>query len=349
LGRFAFGADARNDETDCRIIMQPLNSEQNGGESRGKSRAGSTGAASALLIVEEFFGYAYSMDEVLDDFPRGIPAAWPTTSVGLIPNASIGKGIASNIEISDALTTRTEVSNERPALSRLQCQRVRATATAFKRLTVSLQSELYYSLVYKAISRNLMIEAHREQFARVVGRDILANRRICKSDRRCGASAMKALLAPGKAQSVPVGHAEERPPNLVGSIRAMGEHFSREIVLSPLPLLWCGPNHRCAKTSRARDHVRLTTGHVSRQLVRARTSNQRDLYVSELAKQRELSGTGAGERTRLALLRRGMKMVSCVANGKRLGRQRLFHQKTSEHRGGGFVEPLFEESINFLF
>jgi hypothetical protein len=63
----------------------------------------------------------------------------------------------------------------------------------------------------------------------------------------------------------------------------------------------------------------------------------------------ELSGTSAYERARLTIVRSGMQMFRDSANGGLLRRNGLFHQKAREHRGGGFIEPLFEESINFLF
>lgn len=63
----------------------------------------------------------------------------------------------------------------------------------------------------------------------------------------------------------------------------------------------------------------------------------------------ELSRASAHERARLTIVRRGMQMFRDSANDGLLLCDWLFHQKPREHRGGGFVEPLFEEGINFLF
>lgn len=72
-------------------------------------------------------------------------------------------------------------------------------------------------------------------------------------------------------------------------------------------------------------------------------------HVREGQIARELSGASTNECAGLTFLRRGMQMFCDVANWSVFGRQRLFHQKTRKHRGGSFVEPLFEKSINFLF
>jgi hypothetical protein len=69
----------------------------------------------------------------------------------------------------------------------------------------------------------------------------------------------------------------------------------------------------------------------------------------EVGNEKDLSGPAAYERARLTFVRRGMQMFRDAADDGLLRRDWLLHQKACEHRGGGFVEPLFEKSINFLF
>jgi hypothetical protein len=74
-----------------------------------------------------------------------------------------------------------------------------------------------------------------------------------------------------------------------------------------------------------------------------------DFDKREAAVEQELPGTRAHQRTRLAFPRGGVQMFCDVANGTLFRSQRLLHQKTREHRGRGFVEPLFEKSIDLFF
>jgi hypothetical protein len=64
---------------------------------------------------------------------------------------------------------------------------------------------------------------------------------------------------------------------------------------------------------------------------------------------RELPAAGARKRAGLTFVRSCLQMFGHVANGSLRRRQRLFHQKSGEHRGGSFVEPLFEKSVDFFF
>src|ERR1700733_1446308 len=81
----------------------------------------------------------------------------------------------------------------------------------------------------------------------------------------------------------------------------------------------------------------------------ARTKSQHIWELRTIENQRELSGTTTYERARLAFARSGVQMFCDTAKDGLFGRDWLFHQKAREHRGGCFVEPLFEQSINFLF
>jgi hypothetical protein len=80
----------------------------------------------------------------------------------------------------------------------------------------------------------------------------------------------------------------------------------------------------------------------------ARTLDGSIRYVRPTGK-KKLSEASAHEGARLNFVRSGMQMFRDAANGALLRRDWLLHQETREHSGGGFVEPLFEEGINFLF
>lgn len=86
-----------------------------------------------------------------------------------------------------------------------------------------------------------------------------------------------------------------------------------------------------------------------RRFSRRRVARDRHIYEGEIEKERELTGAGTNERPRQTFLGRGVKLFGCVASGSLLGRRWLLHQKAREHRGSGFVEPLLEKSVNFLF
>ncbi len=85
------------------------------------------------------------------------------------------------------------------------------------------------------------------------------------------------------------------------------------------------------------------------QSFRNRAYLERYRGVREVETVRELPGASTRQRTGLSFVRSCVQMSCDVANGGLLGRQRLFHQKSREHCGGGFIEPLFEESIDFFF
>ena len=62
----------------------------------------------------------------------------------------------------------------------------------------------------------------------------------------------------------------------------------------------------------------------------------------------QLFGTSTYQRAGLTFVRGGVQVLGRATKGGLLRSDWLLHQETSEHRGSGFVEPLFEESINFF-
>ena len=94
---------------------------------------------------------------------------------------------------------------------------------------------------------------------------------------------------------------------------------------------------------------RVTNGAVRIQFVPTGNSIVCRRSVREGKIERDLPGASANECAGLTFLRRCMQMFRDMANRSVLRRQWLFHQETRKHRGGSFVEPLFEKGINFLF
>jgi hypothetical protein len=99
---------------------------------------------------------------------------------------------------------------------------------------------------------------------------------------------------------------------------------------------------------RSQGQVPLTSRAERRRLLLAETYDGRHIRVRMKKSGSELPGARAYEGASLTFLQRGIKMFRDAANGSLVGRYRLFHQKTSEHGSGCFIEPLFKESINFL-
>lgn len=123
----------------------------------------------------------------------------------------------------------------------------------------------------------------------------------------------------------------------------------RQAVANVLPLRSASPIRMPEKTSKAHADFNIQRESTRHQEGTAKTRSRRVRKSRAMDSHCESARTSTHQRARLTLVRRGMQMFGDAASRGLLMNDWLLHQKTREHCGGCFVEPLFEEGINFLF
>jgi hypothetical protein len=122
-----------------------------------------------------------------------------------------------------------------------------------------------------------------------------------------------------------------------------------EVVTNELPRRSTLPIPMLNETSWRNDELTVDRKSARHQEAGARARSRRVQIIYAIADRRELTGTTAHERARLTFVRRVMQMPGNSTKRGRFLSKWLLHQKTREHCGGCFVEPLFEKGVNFLF
>jgi hypothetical protein len=105
-----------------------------------------------------------------------------------------------------------------------------------------------------------------------------------------------------------------------------------------------------AERSHPTGKPKIQTAYRYHQPTLVKTHNKSIREIAAVLNENELPGTSTHDGARLSFVRGGgVQMFRDAANNGLLRRDWLFHQKSREHRGSSFVEPLFEEGIDFLF
>jgi hypothetical protein len=123
----------------------------------------------------------------------------------------------------------------------------------------------------------------------------------------------------------------------------------RQAVDNESPLGSASPIRMLEETSQPHEDLDVKRQPICHRAPAARTHSRHARNLHAIENQRDSTGTRTYQGARLTFVKGSVQMFRHAADGGMFLRDRLLHQKTREHSGGGFVEPLFEECVNFLF
>jgi hypothetical protein len=178
---------------------------------------------------------------------------------------------------------------------------------------------------------------------------ILSIMSVCENDEACDENAVTARWNTVGCVAPWIRAVERRASIIKMNTRRLGRSLRSGLYPNPLTLFSGTQICARAETLRSQKKIAITTKQERVKSERNEVYFGRKLFLHAMENLCGLSGSSARQGASVTFRRSCVQMFGDVAHGSLLRRHGLLHQKTGEHCSGRFIEPLFEQSVDFFF